>query len=186
MLTRDAALQLLEQAGTPPSLRQHALASEAVMRALARHWGEDEALWGLTGLLHDLDYPATTEAPERHGLATADMLAGLLPETALTAIRAHNAEMNGAPAPASRFDYALRCGETVTGLICAAARMRPSKLEGMETRSIKKKMKDKAFAASVSRENIRQCAEAGLDLDEFLDLAIAAMRDNASALGLNN
>lgn len=95
------------------------------MRSLARRFGEDEDLWGLTGLLHDLDYPTTAEAPERHGLESATMLTGMLPEEALAAIRAHNGEMNGA-APQGRFDYALRCGETVTGLISAAARMRPT------------------------------------------------------------
>ena len=93
------------------------------MRALAQHFGENEDLWGLTGLLHDLDYPATAENASRHGLDTAEMLTGQLPDEALTAIRAHNAEMNGAAGPASRFDYALRCGETVTGLISAAALM---------------------------------------------------------------
>ena len=89
--------------------------------------------------------------------------------------------MNGV-APSTRLDFALRCGETVTGLIAAAALMRPTGFEGMPPKSIKKKMKDKAFAASVSRENIRQCAEIGLELDEFLALAIEAMRDNASEL----
>ena len=140
---------------------------------------------GASGLLHDLDYPATAENAARHGLDTAEMLAGQLPDEALTAIRAHNAEMNGAAGPASRFDYALRCGETVTGLISAAALMRPTGMEGMEVKSIKKKMKDKAFAASVCRDNIRQCAEAGLELDAFLALSIEAMRVHAAELGLS-
>lgn len=185
MIQRQSALDLLAEQKTPASLLQHALASEAIMRALAQHFGEDEDVWSLTGLLHDLDYPATAENPARHGLATAEMLAGHLPQEALTAIRAHNAEMNGAAAPASRFDYALRCGETVTGLISAAALMRPTGMEGMEVKSIKKKMKDKAFAASVCRDNIRQCAEAGLELDAFLALSIEAMRANSAELGLS-
>ena len=185
MIERQSALTLLADQKTPPSLLQHALASEAIMRALAQHFGENEDLWGLTGLLHDLDYPATPENAARHGLDTAEMLAGQLPDEALTAIRAHNAEMNGAAGPASRFDYALRCGETVTGLISAAALMRPTGMEGMEVKSIKKKMKDKAFAASVCRDNIRQCAEAGLELDAFLALSIEAMRAHAAELGLS-
>ena len=115
----------------------------------------------------------------------ADILSGKLPEEALAAIRAHNGEMNGTM-PQSRFDYALRCGETVTGLIGAAARMRPTGLEGMEPKSIRKKMKDKAFAASVNRDNIRQCADAGLELDEFLALAIEAMRARAAEPDLRN
>ena len=185
MIQRQAALDMLAQNNTPPSLLQHALASEAIMRALATHFGENEDLWGLTGLLHDLDYPTTAENAARHGLDTADMLAGHLPEEALAAIRAHNAEMNGATPPACRFDYALRCGETVTGLISAAALMRPTGMEGMEVKSIKKKMKDKAFAASVCRDNIRQCAEAGLELDAFLALSIEAMRTHSAELGLS-
>ncbi|WP_297828976.1 HD domain-containing protein [uncultured Desulfovibrio sp.] len=185
MLKRDEALKLLADQGTPAPLLQHALAAEAIMRALARRFGEDEALWGLTGLLHDLDYPSTAEAPERHGLESAELLSGKLPEEALAAIRAHNGEMNGTM-PQSRFDYALRCGETVTGLIGAAARMRPTGLEGMEPKSIRKKMKDKAFAASVNRDNIRQCADAGLELDEFLALAIEAMRARAAEPDLRN
>ena len=185
MIERQSALALLAEQKTPPSLLQHALASEAIMRALAQHFGENEDIWGLTGLLHDLDYPATAENAARHGLDTADMLVGQLPDEALTAIRAHNAEMNGAAGPASRFDYALRCGETVTGLISAAALMRPTGMEGMEVKSIKKKMKDKAFAASVCRDNIRQCAEAGLELDAFLALSIEAMRAHAAELGLS-
>lgn len=185
MIDRQSALALLAEQKTPPSLLQHALASEAIMRALAQHFGENEDIWGLTGLLHDLDYPATAENAARHGLDTAEMLAGQLPDEALTAIRAHNAEMNGAAGPASRFDYALRCGETVTGLISAAALMRPTGMEGMEVKSIKKKMKDKAFAASVCRDNIRQCAEAGLELDAFLALSIEAMRAHAAELGLS-
>ena len=185
MIERQSALALLAEQKTPPSLLQHALASEAIMRALAQHFGENEDLWGLTGLLHDLDYPATAENASRHGLGTAEMLAGQLPDEALTAIRAHNADMDGAAGPASRFDYALRCGETVTGLISAAALMRPTGMEGMEVKSIKKKMKDKAFAASVCRDNIRQCAEAGLELDAFLALSIEAMRAHAAELGLS-
>lgn len=185
MIERQSALTLLAEQKTPHSLLQHALASEAIMRALAQHFGENEDLWGITGLLHDLDYPATAENAARHGLDTADMLAGQLPEEALTAIRAHNAEMNGAAGPTSRFDYALRCGETVTGLISAAALMRPTGMEGMEVKSIKKKMKDKAFAASVCRDNIRQCAEAGLELDAFLALSIEAMRAHSTELGLS-
>lgn len=174
MLNRAKACELLAQSGVTPSLKKHALASEAVMAALARHFGEDAELWSLTGLLHDLDFPATENDPARHGLLGAEILAGELPQEAIQAIKAHNGEMNGCQ-PQTRFDYALRCGESVTGLIQAAALLRPTGYEGMSVKSLKKKMKDKAFAASVSRENIRQCEEAGLPLDEFLQLAITAM-----------
>lgn len=183
MIDRDAALDLLRENAPEPHLIQHALASEAVLRALARHFGEDEEVWGLTGLLHDWDYPRTASAPARHGLDAAERLAGLLPDAALHAIRAHNAECNGS-AVDGRFDVALRCGETVTGLVSAAALVRPTGMEGMQASSLKKKMKDKAFAASVNRAVIRQCTDMGLELDRFLDLAIAAMTPVAEQLGL--
>ena len=95
MIDREAALELLREPGPESHLVQHALASEAVMRALARHFGENEELWGLTGLLHDWDYPLTADEPARHGLESAEKLKDSLPEEALQAIRAHNAECNG-------------------------------------------------------------------------------------------
>jgi predicted hydrolase (HD superfamily) len=144
------------------------------MRALARHFGEDEDLWGLAGLMHDVDYPLTKDNPEQHGLAAMSILGDGLPEAALTAIRAHSCEYTGTK-PQSRMDYALRAAETVTGLISAAALMRPTGMEGMQVKSLKKKMKDKTFAASVSRERIKECEQAGLDLDAFLGIAIQAM-----------
>ncbi len=174
MISRDEALVLLAEHGVQGSLLQHSLASEAVMKALAEHFGEDAELWGLTGLLHDVDYPATEQTPERHGRDGAALLAGKLPDEACAAIEAHNGEYTGRQ-PQSRFDYALRCGETVTGIIAAAALLRPTGYDGMEPKSIKKKMKDKAFAASVNRETIRECTQAGLELDVFLALAIRAM-----------
>lgn len=183
MINRDDALDLLKQAQTPENLLHHALASEAVMLALAKRLGEDEVLWGITGLLHDLDYPVTANSPEKHGIETANQLAGKLPEVALDAIRAHNSEYTGF-APKTKFDYALRCGETVTGLISAAALVRPGRMAGMQAKSLKKKMKDKAFAASVNRENIRECSQLGLELDEFLTISIAAMTGVASEIGL--
>lgn len=173
-ISRLDALALLKSRGITESLMRHALASEAVMRALAAKLGEDTELWGLTGLLHDLDYPETEAEPERHGLVSAELLADVLPTDALQAIRAHNGTMNGHE-PQTIFDYALRCGETVTGLIAAAALMRPTRYEGMAVKSIKKKLKDKAFAASVNRDNIRECERAGIPLDDFLALAITAM-----------
>ena len=153
------------------------------MRALAQHRQEDEEVWGLTGLLHDLDYQQTANAPEQHGLTTATMLHETLPAEALEAIRTHNGEMNGTK-PTSKLDYALRCGESVTGLVVTASLVRPTGITGMEAKSLKKKMKDKAFAASVSRENIRQCAEIGLELDAFLQISIAAMSAKADELNL--
>lgn len=183
-LERESALSLLHEPCPDPHLVQHGLASEAVMRALARYFEQDEEIWGLTGLLHDWDYPFTAANPALHGLQTATRLQGILPDNAVQAIRAHNAECNGCLVQ-SRFDVALRCAETVTGLISAAALVRPAGIAGMQAASLKKKMKDKAFAASVNRDIIRQCTDMGMELDEFLTLAIAAIEAVASDLGLN-
>ena len=183
MMTRDEAMETLRSHNPEPHLVQHALASEAVLRGLAEHLGEDSELWGLAGLLHDIDYPLTQSSPESHGSRGADLLDGKLPEAALTAIRAHNAEYTGV-APSSKLDYALRCGETVTGLVITAALVRPTGMDGMEAKSLKKKMKDKAFAASVNRDNIKECDHLGLDLDAFLTLAIAAITPHAETLGI--
>ncbi|MDL2267432.1 HDIG domain-containing protein [Desulfovibrio sp. OttesenSCG-928-G15] len=174
MITHEEALALIEKLTPEPHMQQHAIASEQVMRALAEHFGENADLWGLTGLLHDVDYSTTKDCPEKHGLEALTILAGKLPDEALYAIAAHNSECTGKE-PASRLDYSLRAAETVTGLVKAAALMRPTGMEGMEPKSLKKKMKDKAFAASVSREHIRECEKAGLGLDEFLALSIKAM-----------
>jgi hypothetical protein len=176
MTTRDQALEDIKAQGPEQHMVLHALQTEAVMRALAARLDQDEDMWGLAGLLHDLDYPQTKDQPERHGLVSAELLAGKLPEEALRAITAHNGEMTGV-APESVFDFGLRCSETVTGMIHAASLMRPTGYEGLEAKSVKKKMKDKAFARAVRRENILECEKAGVGLDEFLALAIGAMRE---------
>ncbi|OLN24586.1 HDIG domain protein [Desulfovibrio sp. DV] len=184
MIDRDAALALVKAQNPNPGLLAHGRQTEAVMRALAARLGHDPELWGLTGLLHDLDYPATAATPEQHGLALRSLLPeGALPAVALDAIAAHNDEYTG-HAPATAFDYALRAAESVTGIISAAALVRPDKMQGMAAKSIKKKMKDKAFAANVRRANILECDKAGLPLDEFLTLAIAAIASVAAETGL--
>lgn len=184
MIQREEALKLLRSKNSESNLINHALESEAVMRKLAVELGHDEALWGITGLLHDLDYATTGNMPERHGLETAELLEGKLPSEALDAIKRHACEMNGSEGPSTPFDYALRCGETVTGLIHAGALVRPTKIEGMKPKSLKKKMKDKAFAASVNRDCIRECEQIGLELGVFLQLALGAIKEIAPDVGL--
>ncbi len=183
MIARDEAMALLLAKNPEQHMVSHALETEAVMAAMAEKLGRDAALWGLTGLLHDLDYPDTKSDPARHGLIARELLEGKLPPEALQAIAAHNSEHTGVM-PESEFDYALRAGETVTGLISAAALVRPTRMEGMKGKSLKKKMKDKSFAAAVRRENIHECEKAGLSLDDFLALSIAAMTAIAPEVGL--
>lgn len=183
MLTRTEALELLRGPGPEPHLVHHALQSEAVMRTVAQRKGEDADLWGLVGLLHDIDFPLTKDTPQRHGLVAMDLLAEKLPESALAAIRAHNSECTG-HAPQSALDWALRCSESVTGLVATNALVRPQGMQGMTPKSLKKKMKDKAFAASVNRDRIRECEQIGLELGDFLQIAIDAISPIAAEVGL--
>ncbi|WP_457571826.1 HDIG domain-containing metalloprotein [Desulfovulcanus sp.] len=184
MLTRKEAWQLLQSYIQEKNLLYHSLATEAVMKKLAHKLGFDTQLWGITGLVHDLDYPLTKDLPEEHGLKAAAILDGKLPEQALYAIQTHNGEMNGVQ-PKSTLDFALRCGETVTGLIIASALVRPQKLEGMKVKSLKKKMKDKSFAASVNRQTISECSKIGLQLNDFLALSIDALQAIAQEIGFD-
>ncbi len=184
MISRDEAITLLKSKNTEANLINHALESEAVLRGLATKLGQDEELWGITGLLHDLDYTSTKEDYARHGLDTVEQLDGKLPEEALAAIKRHACEMNGSDEPQTEFDFALRCGETVTGLIHAGALVRPTKIDGMKPKSLKKKMKDKAFAASVNRDCIRECDKIGIELGEFLQIAIDSIKEIAPEVGL--
>lgn len=174
MLTREEAIMLVKEQNPERHLVQHALASEAIMRALAENFGEDVEFWGIIGLVHDVDFPHTKDIPEKHGLMAEDILAGKMPGDAVAAIKAHNSECTGVE-PQSRLDHALRAAETVTGMVSAAALVRPTGYEGMEAKSVKKKMKDKAFAANVNRERIRECEKMGMPLDDFLALSIRAM-----------
>ena len=184
MLTRDEALELLKNSNPDENLMAHALETEAVMRNLAIEKGNDPELWGLTGLLHDLDFPQTKDSPQEHGLISARELEGKLPQEALHAIRAHNEEMNGTK-PESDLDFALRCGETVTGLISANALVRPQRMQGMKPKSLKKKMKDKSFAANVNRERLQECQKLDMDMDRFLTIAINSISEIAGQVGLD-
>jgi hypothetical protein len=183
-LNREQAWELLQTRELAPNQLHHALESEAVLRRLAERLGEDVELWGLVGLLHDVDFDVTQSHPERHGLQGAALLQGRLPAAALQAIRAHNFEENQADPPGTPLDWALRCGETVTGLVAATALMRPTGLVGMKAKSLNKKMKDKRFAANVRREVIRECEHLGLELGEFLQLSIEAIAPIAPQVGL--
>ncbi|WP_291322566.1 HDIG domain-containing metalloprotein [Desulfonatronospira sp.] len=184
MLNREKALAMVREKVQEDNLVKHSLATEAVMRSLAQRLDQDVETWGLTGLLHDLDYTLTQDDYSRHGLESAQMLQDQLPPEAVRAIQAHASELNHAPGPSTTLDFALRCAETVTGLVMAAALVRPEKMSGMKAKSLKKKMKDKAFAASVNRGIIAEHEKLGLDQSEFLTLSIEAMQEIAPELGL--
>ena len=181
-MTREEAYELAKSRLKNRNLFKHVLAVEAVMRALARHFGEDEERWGLAGLLHDLDYEETKDDPERHTLVTAELLQNYdVDEEIVHAIKAHN---NRVPRE-SLMDRAIYAADPVTGLIVAAALMHPSKkLAGIDVPFVLRRFKEKRFAAGANREQIRSCEEIGLSLEEFLDIALRAMQGLSEDLGL--
>jgi putative nucleotidyltransferase with HDIG domain len=184
-MTRSEAYALLCEHVQADNLRKHCLATEAILRALARRLGEDEELWGLVGLVHDLDFESTATTPPEHTKKTVEILRGKgLPEHALQAVREHNAEALGIPRE-SRFGIALACGETITGLIVATALIMPDKkLASVQAASVLKRMKKKDFARAVSREVIAECQRLGIPLEDFAQLSLAAMQSIAADLGL--
>lgn len=184
MITRTEALLLLKNHVKSDNMLKHCLASEAVMRAVARRLGRDEELWGLTALLHDLDSEITQNDMSRHALVAAEMLRNQLPEEALDAIIMHN-EMASQKERSTEFQHALAASETITGLITATALVYPDKsLGSVKVKSITKRMKEKAFAASVRRENILECEQIGIPIDEFASISLSAMQEIHTDLGL--
>jgi hypothetical protein len=183
-LTREEAYELLTGYLTTKNLINHSLAVEAVMRRLARHFGEDEELWGLAGLLHDIDYDRTKDDPEKHSLIGAEILQEKgLPEELVYAVKVHN-EIHGLPRK-SLLDKALYATDPLTGLIVAGALIRPEKkLEAVKVKSLMKRFNEKAFARGANREQIASCSELGLTLEEFLTMGLEAMQGVAGEMGL--
>jgi putative nucleotidyltransferase with HDIG domain len=183
-MKRDDALDSVKANVENENLIKHMLATEAIMRALAKHLGEDEEEWGLTGLLHDIDMELTGGDMSTHGKLGADLVRELgASETLVHAILCHN-EVHGIPCE-TNLDKALFCTDPLTGLITAAALVRPDKkLAGLETNSVLKKFKLKSFAAAVSREQITKCSEIGIELDEFIELGLTAMKEISDTIGL--
>jgi putative nucleotidyltransferase with HDIG domain len=181
-LTRTEALEVVRSRVKNDRLIKHMLATEAVMKALAGRLGDDQEIWGLAGLVHDVDYDETSADPERHGIVGAALLRELgVAEPVLQAVESHAGHRNRTAA----MDKALYATDPLTGLIVAAALMHPSKKVGaINPEFVLKRFKEKRFAAGASREQIRTCEELGLPLEEFVAIALAAMQGIAGDLGL--
>lgn len=184
-MTRDEAVVLLKQYIRDERMLSHSYAAEAVLRALARHLGQDEETWGLAGLLHDIDLERVGGDLTVHGLEAARILTGRGVDAAVVeAVRMHN-EMAAGAKRETPFQHALAAGETITGLISATALVYPDKkLASVKVKSVVKRMREKAFAASVNRETILECERIGIPLDAFAGIALAAMQDIHGRLGL--
>jgi len=183
-MTREEALDSIKANVENANLVKHMLATEAIIRALARRLGEDEEEWGLTGLMHDIDAELTEGDMKEHSKLGADIARELgASEEMAHAILCHN-QAHGIPLE-TKLDKALACADPLTGLIIAAALVRPDKkLAGLEAKSVIKKFKEKSFAAGADREQISTCSKIGLELDEFIELGLKAMKEIAEDLGL--
>ncbi len=184
-MTREQALELLKAYVKNDKMIVHSLSSEAVLRAIARKLGRDEEEYGLAGLLHDIDVEVTEADPKRHGLVSVDILRkNGISEPVIDAVSMHNEEATGEERH-TEFQHALAAGETITGLIYATTLVYPDKkIAGVKYKSVKKRMKEKAFAASVKRGNILECEKIGISLDEFIQLSVDAMREISGTIGL--
>lgn len=184
-LHRDEAYQLLTEYTKSESLIKHALAVEALMRAYAKKFNEDENKWGIVGLLHDFDYEQYPDLKD-HPLKGAEILKEKgYPDDVIYAIKTH-AEHLGLPRK-SLMDKTLFAVDELSGLLIAAALVQPNKtIHTVKVKSVKKKMKDKAFARSVNRDDIRKGAEElGVEIGEHIGFCVDALKTIAEYLGLN-
>jgi len=184
-IDRASALGLVRTHLQQPNMIKHCLASEAVMRALARQLNEDEEQWGLAGLLHDLDAEATADDLSIHTHQAVRILEDLKVDPAIIdAIAMHNAGAHGKQR-STRFHHALAAGETITGLITATALVYPDKkLASVKPKSVFKRIKEKSFAAGANRDIIKECELIGLPLPDFCALCLEAMQGISEDLGL--
>lgn len=188
VMTRQEAQALMDKYLTTPTLRLHSRETEVIMRRLAVHFGENEDFWGITGLLHDLDLDVIGGTMETHGLRTVALLReeGYEMPEMFQAILSHTEGLApDRPARQSRLDFALSAAENLTGIISAYVLVRPGqKIEGAKVKSVTKKLKDKSFAASVSRAFIDDIEKAGVDRSTLIALGLEAMGEIADELGM--
>lgn len=183
-MKRQEALELIKQNIKKENLIKHMLAVEAIMRGVAKHFGEDEEFWGLVGLLHDIDFDVTYDRLEKHTLVAEEILKGKVDDKIIHTIKTHNFENTGVM-PESRIENALIAADSISGLIVACALVMPSKkLADVRVKTIKNKFKQKDFAKNCSRERILFCKKVGLTKEEFFEISLKALQDINEELGL--
>ena len=183
-MNRQEAIESIRASVENENLIKHMLATEAIMRSLARHMGEDEEEWGLAGLLHDIDVELTEGDMSSHSKLGADLARDMgASEAIANAILCHN-ETHGV-LPETPMEKALFCSDPLTGLITAAVLVRPDKkIDNLEAKSVRKRFKEKSFAAGAKRGQIARCTDIDLELDEFISIGLEAMKGIAPQLGL--
>jgi putative nucleotidyltransferase with HDIG domain len=185
MLTKKEALSLVKKNITKRTTLYHMIAVEAIMESLARHLGENEKLWGLTGLLHDIDYEKTESNPEKHGLLSEEILSDFdVPVEVVRAIKAHNFHHTHIQ-PENKIEKALIACDAISGLLVACALVMPTKkLADVKVDTVARKFKDKSFARGVERERILFCEEFGIPKDKFFKIALNGLKDVSSEINL--
>lgn len=182
--SRTDAFELMCRYTTQDGLRRHMLGVETAMRAYARKLGLDEEQWGIVGLLHDFDYEQNPTAPDHPLVGSQILIDHGYPDDVIYAIKSHVDEVPDCPR-VSVLDKTLFACDELCGFITAVALVRPTGIEGMKAKSVRKKMKQKSFAEKVKREDIVSGAEAlGLELNEHIQFVIDALAENANELKL--
>jgi putative nucleotidyltransferase with HDIG domain len=190
-ITKEQADKSLDEFIKDPVTKLHMIESEAIMQALAKRFGEDEESWGIIGLLHDIDWDLTKNNSSEHCIKSQEILRNAgASEYLIETIISHGYGMDGIPALKEKqrtttIQHCLVAAETLTGLIVASALMQPDKkLSSVQLPSLKKKFKNKGFAARCNRELIMECEKAGIPLDEFLELGLKALQGISGKLGM--
>ena len=188
-ITREQAWELLKKYNSDKTDLNHYLESEAVMRELAKKLGEDEEYWGMLGLIHDIDWGITKNNVQTHLTKAPEILkeAGFDDEF-IDVILSHGCGFDIAGLKdkkrSGKIQHALAASETITGLIHAYALMRGGRVSDMEAKGLKKKFKDKTFAAKIDRDIIKECEQLGLTLEEFFEVAINGIKNIKEEVGL--
>jgi putative nucleotidyltransferase with HDIG domain len=188
-ITREQAWELLKKYNSDKTDLNHYLESEAVMRELAKKLGEDEEYWGMLGLIHDIDWGITKDNVQTHLTKAPEILKGAgFDDEFIDVIVSHGYGFDIAGLKdkkrSGKLQHALAASETITGLIHAYALMRDSRVSDMEAKGLKKKFKDKTFAAKIDRDIIKECEQLGLTLEEFFEVAINGIKNIKEEVGL--
>jgi putative nucleotidyltransferase with HDIG domain len=189
-ITRDQAIELLKSMPQSEADFNHYLESEAVMQSLAEKFGENKEYWGMLGLLHDVDWALTKENWSEHCMKAAEILSKSgFDNEFIKIVQSHGYGFEIIPAlkdkkRTEKIEHALAAAETITGLVYSYALMRGRKISDMDSSGLKKKFKDKKFAANCNREIISECQQIGLTLDDFFDISIKAINNIKNQIGL--
>lgn len=184
MLDREHGYELLTKYLRNENLIKHSLAVEAILKDMAKYLNEDEELWGIVGLLHDLDYEYTKDDPEKHATIAAQILDGLTSKEVTHAIESHNYQHTN-QVPETLLDKSLIAADTVSGLVIATALVIPSKkLADVELKTLLHKFRDKSFAKGCNRKKIELCEDVGIELEDFLTLSLKSLKRISDSLDL--